>query len=306
MTRLLVFDSGVGGLSVAREIRRALPSVEMIYVADDAGFPYGERGNAELTARVLGLMEGLVRRFRPDSVVIACNTASTLVLPPLRARFDVPVVGTVPAIKPAAERTRSGLISVLATPGTMQRDYTRGLIESYAGHCTVRLVGSADLAPLAEAFMRGELVDDAAIHREIAPAFVEQDGRRTDIVVLACTHYAFLKDRFENLAPWPVAWLDPAPAIARRVVSVLGDAPGGTGAGAAYLTSGGPWPETLGGVLAATGLRPVAPSHLAKGDGLSAAASTIGIGHPLRDQVPDQPDGEPRQPDEPDAPVDPE
>ena len=244
MTRLLVFDSGIGGLSVAREIRRALSAAEMIYVADDAGFPYGERDHAELTARVLGLMEGLVRRFRPDGVVIACNTASTLVLPPLRARFDIPFVGTVPAIKPAAEQTRSGLISVLATPGTMQRDYTRGLIESFAGNCAVRLVGSADLAPLAESFMRGEPVDDVAILTEIAPAFVEHDGRRTDIVVLACTHYPFLIEPFTRLAPWPVAWIDPAPAIARRVVDVLGrnDGPGG---GMAHLTSGRSWPTAL-------------------------------------------------------------
>ena len=254
MTRLLVFDSGIGGLSVAREIRRALPAVEMIYVADDAGFPYGERGDAELTARVLGLMEALVRRFRPDGAVIACNTASTLVLPPLRARFDIPFVGTVPAIKPAAEQTRSGLISVLATPGTMQRDYTRGLIESFAGHCAVRLVGSADLAPLAEALMRGEPVDDVAILTEIAPAFVEQDGRRTDSVVLACTHYPFLIEPFTRLAPWSVAWIDPASAIARRVVDVLGrnDGPGG---GMAHLTSGRAWPTALVPVLSDLGLR---------------------------------------------------
>jgi len=267
MTRLLVFDSGVGGLSVARAIRSALPAVEMIYVADDAGFPYGERGDAELTALVLGLMEALVRRFRPDGVVIACNTASTLVLPPLRARFDIPFVGTVPAIKPAAERTRSGLISVLATPGTMQRDYTRGLIESFAGHCTVRLVGSANLAPLAEAFMRGESVDDAAILREIAPAFVKQDGHRTDMVVLACTHYPFLTELFTRLAPWPVTWIDPASAIARRVVSVLGRNDGPRG-GMARLTSGRSWPTALLPVLSDLGLRP----------GADGAASEAGTG----------------------------
>jgi len=261
MSKLLVFDSGVGGLSVAREIRRALPAAEMIYVADDAGFPYGGREDADLTQRVVGLIAGLIRQFAPDAVVIGCNTASTLVLPPLRARFTLPFVGTVPAIKPAAERTRSGLISVLATPGTMQRDYTRGLIESFAGHCAVRLVGSANLAPLAEAFMRGEPVDDAAILTEIAPAFVEEDGRHTDFVVLACTHYPFLKGRFERLAPWPVAWLDPAPAIARRVVDVLGrgrsDGPGG---GMARLTSGRSWPTALLPVLSDLSLRPGADS----------------------------------------------
>ncbi len=161
-----------------------------------------------------GLIAALIGEFAPDAVVIACNTASTLVLPPLRARFSLPFVGTVPAIKPAAERTRSGVVSVLGTCGTIRRDYTRGLIDSFARSCHVRLVGSANLAAFAEAHMRGEAVDDAAILAEIAPAFVEQDGRRTDTIVLACTHYPFLLDHFRRLAPWPVEWIDPAPAIA--------------------------------------------------------------------------------------------
>ncbi len=177
MTRLLVFDSGIGGLSVAGEIRLAMPAAEMVYVADDAGFPYGERTDDDLTAHVVELIGALIGLFEPDAVVIACHTASTLVLPPLRDRFPIPFVGTVPAIKPAAERTRSGLISVLATPGTMRRDYTRALIESHASHCAVRLVGSANLAPIAEAFMRGEPVDDAAISAEIASG-LRRGGRR--------------------------------------------------------------------------------------------------------------------------------
>lgn len=254
MTRLLVFDSGIGGLSVAREVRQALPAAGMIYVADDAGFPYGERADGELTDRIVDLMADLVATHMPDAVVIACNTASTLVLPPLRERFSMPFVGTVPAIKPAAERTRTGLISVLATPGTMRRDYTRGLIESFAGHCAVRLVGSANLAPLAEAHMRGEAIDDAEVLAEIGPAFVEQDGRRTDTIVLACTHYPFLKALFERLAPWPVAWIDPAPAIARRVASLVGAGKAGPGGGQAFLTSGRRWPEPLLPLLATMGL----------------------------------------------------
>jgi len=258
--RLLVFDSGVGGLSVAREIRKAIPAAEMIYVADDAGFPYGEWEDRALSDRIVGLVGNLIGRFSPDVVVIACNTASTLVLPPLRAAWSIPFVGTVPAIKPAAERTRSGLVSVLATPGTMRRDYTRGLIDSFARDCHVRLVGSSALAPLAEAHMRGEAVDDAAILAEIAPAFVEKDGRRTDAIVLACTHYPFLLPFFERLALWPVEWIDPAPAIARRVVAVAGEGTGGAGrgGGSAWLTSGRAWPESLVPVLAEIGLAPAA------------------------------------------------
>ena len=251
---VLVFDSGIGGLSVAREIRGALPLADMIYVADDAGFPYGDWPEPKLTDHVVALIDDLIAQIEPAAVVIACNTASTLVLPTLRARYVVPFIGTVPAVKPAAERTRSGLVSVLGTFGTMQREYTRALIQEHAGNCHVRLVGSGNLALLAEAHMRGETVEDAAIWAEIEPAFVERDSKRTDMIVLACTHYPFLLEKLRRLAPWPVTWIDPAPAIARRVASVLGDAPRGTGRGRAYLTSGKSWPAAMAPTLAAIGL----------------------------------------------------
>jgi glutamate racemase len=146
------------------------------------------------------------------------------VLADLRAAYpDTPFVGTVPAIKPAAERTRSGLVSVLATPGTVKRQYTRDLIRQWAAKCYVRLVGSTSLAALAETYMREGFVDEEAVRGEIAPCFIEQDGKRTDIVVLACTHYPFLVNRMRKTAPWPVDWLDPAEAIARRALSLLAE-----------------------------------------------------------------------------------
>jgi glutamate racemase len=267
MTRLLVFDSGIGGLSVVTEIRRELPDAEIVYVADDAGFPYGDWEDAALTDRVVGLVAALIAEHRPDAVVIACNTASTLVLPSLRARFDLPIVGTVPAIKPAAEKTRSGVVAVLGTYGTIRRDYTRALIDQFAKDCHVRLVGSGNLAPLAERVMRGDPVEDEAILAEIAPAFVEIDGRRTDMIVLACTHYPFLLSQFERLAPWPVTWIDPAPAIARRVGAVIGqggEVPGASaGGGIAFLTSGKAWPPALAGLLRRLGLEPQAAASVA-------------------------------------------
>ena len=163
-------------------------------------------------------MERLSPLHAPDLVVIACSTASTLVLGPLRARYPtLPFVGTVPAIKPAAAASKSRLVSVLATTGTVARDYTQALVREYAGDCEVALVGSRHLARLAEDWMKGLPVDDAEIAREIAPCFVERAGRRTDIVVLACTHYPLLRDQLARLAPWPVDYVDPAPAIARRV-----------------------------------------------------------------------------------------
>lgn len=219
---VLVFDSGIGGLTVLREARVLMPGRHFIYVADDAGFPYGAWEEAALQRHVVELFGGLIRDHAPEIVVIACNTASTLVLDALRDAFpDTPFVGTVPAIKPAAERTRSGLVSVLATPGTVKRQYTRDLITQWASKCHVRLVGSDNLARLAEVYMRQGFVDEAAVRAEIAPCFVERDGHRTDIVVLACTHYPFLVNRMRKTAPWPVDWLDPAEAIARRALSLL-------------------------------------------------------------------------------------
>jgi glutamate racemase len=222
--KILVFDSGLGGLTVFRALAAQRPDADYVYAADDLGFPYGTKGEDEVTALVLAAMERLIADRAPDCVVIACNTASTLVLPHLRARWpEIPFVGTVPAIKPAAEGSQSRLISVLATPGTVARDYTRDLIGNFAGHCKVALVGSQKLAGLAETYMQGESVADADVLAEIAPCFVQHDGRHTDSVVLACTHYPLLLDSFKRLAPWPVRWIDPAPAIARRADHVLSE-----------------------------------------------------------------------------------
>jgi glutamate racemase len=221
---ILMFDSGVGGLTVLREARVLMPDRRFVYVADDAAFPYGAWEEPALRAHILALFAKLLERFQPAISVIACNTASTLVMDALRKAFpDHPFVGTVPAIKPAAERTRSGLVSVLGTPGTVKRQYTRDLIRQWASKCHVRLVGSDRLAGLAEVYMREGFVDEEAVRGEIAPCFIEQDGRRTDIVVLACTHYPFLANRMRKTAPWPVDWLDPAEAIARRALTLLGE-----------------------------------------------------------------------------------
>ncbi|MER1966823.1 glutamate racemase [Castellaniella sp. GW247-6E4] len=219
---VLVFDSGIGGLTVLREARVLMPERRFLYIADDSGFPYGGWEEGALKARLIRLFGELLRDHDPALCVIACNTAFTLAGADLRAAYPrMRFVGTVPAIKPAAERTRSGLISVLATPGTVRRAYTRGLIQSFASRCEVQLVGSANLARMAECYVRGGTLDEAAVRAEMAPCFVEKNGRRTDIVVLACTHYPFLANVFRRLAPWPVDWLDPAEAIARRARSLL-------------------------------------------------------------------------------------
>jgi glutamate racemase len=218
---MLIFDSGLGGLTVFREVKLARPDARYVYVADDAGFPYGGLAEDALIARVRQVVGEAIAQHAPDLVVIACNTASTLALSDLRAHFSVPFVGTVPAIKPACAQSASKRIAVLGTLATVSREYTHALIREFAADCAVDLVGSPRLAPLAEALLAGEPVDGTEIAREIAPCFVDKDGCRTDTVVLACTHYPLLLEQFRKMAPWPVTWLDPAPAIARRVADLL-------------------------------------------------------------------------------------
>jgi len=188
----------------------------------------------------VSVVEKLVATLRPDIVVIACNTASTLALTELRSRFaGLPFVGTVPAIKPAASVSRSRLISVLGTPGTVARDYTQDLIREHAADCRVTLVGAQNLARLAEDHIKGLAVADEDISREIAPCFVTEGARRTDVVALACTHYPLIIERLRRLASWPVNFVDPAPAIARRVIDLLGPASApGRGTACATFTSG--------------------------------------------------------------------
>jgi glutamate racemase len=220
--KIIVFDSGLGGLTVFREVTKLRPGADYLYCADDAAFPYGAWAEADLVARILEVVERLVDLEAPDLVVIACNTASTLALPALRARWpELPFVGTVPAIKPAAQISKTKMISVLATPGTVARDYTQRLIDDFAADCAVTLVGSKHLARFAEREMRGGEVADADLWDEISPCFVTNGSGRTDAIALACTHYPLLLERFRRLSPWDVQWIDPAPAIARRADQML-------------------------------------------------------------------------------------
>jgi glutamate racemase len=221
----LVFDSGLGGLTVLREVVAARPDAHYVYVADDAFFPYGHHSEEQIIARVVPLIGELIDTHTADLVVIACNTASTLVMSHLRNTYRIPFVGTVPAIKPACARSRTKRVSVLGTRGTVNREYTRALIRDFAQGCEVTLVGSQELAALAENALSGKAVSDDDIAAELVPCFVgnaTDAAKRTDTIVLACTHYPLLLDRLIRLAPWPVDWIDPAPAIARRVSDLLG------------------------------------------------------------------------------------
>ena len=256
---LLFFDSGVGGLSVLAPTRALLPQAPLVYAADTAGYPYGTKSEAEIAARVPALLGRLVERVRPRLVVIACNTASTIALAAVRSALDVPVVGTVPAIKPAAEQSRTRVIGVLGTNATVRQPYVDRLSARWASDCTVLRHGSATLVDLAETKLRGDPVDPAAVHAALAPLFAAPDGLRLDTIVLACTHFPLIADELATAAPHPVTLVDGGEGIARRV---------------AHLTQGQPWPATpvLGRALF-TGLVPEALRPALARYGLIEAAS---------------------------------
>ncbi|UAJ09290.1 glutamate racemase [Polymorphobacter megasporae] len=218
---LLVFDSGVGGLSVLAPIRALLPGVPVVYAADNAGFPYGTKTEAEIASRVPALLGRLVERYRPRLVVIACNTASTIALAPVRAALDLPVVGTVPAIKPAAEASRSRVIGVLGTAATVRQPYVDRLSAEFAADCRVIRYGSSVLVDLAEAKLRGIAPDPAAIARELAGLLDQPDGDKLDTVALACTHFPLLAEELAAASPRPLTFVDGGRGIARRVAYLL-------------------------------------------------------------------------------------
>lgn len=223
---ILFFDSGVGGLSVLAPTRALLPTVPVVYAADNAGFPYGKRTDAELASRVPALLGRMVERFRPRIAVLACNTASTIALEHVRSALDLPVVGTVPAIKPAAEMSKSRVIGVLGTEATVRQAYVDDLASKFASDCSIIRHGSPELVELAEAKLRGEQVNVDAVRTAAHPLFDAPHGDRIDTIVLACTHFPLLETELRAAFP-QVDFVDGGRGIARRI---------------AYLTEGQPWP----------------------------------------------------------------
>ena len=236
---ILFFDSGVGGLSVLAPTRELLPTAPIVYAADSAGFPYGKRSEAEIASRVPALLGRLVERFQPRVAVIACNTASTIALEHVRAALDLPVVGTVPAIKLAAEISKTRVIGVLGTEATVRQPYVDDLAAKFAADCTIVRHGSPELVELAEAKLAGEEIGVEAVRAAAQPMFDASDGDRIDTVVLACTHFPLLQDELAQAFP-AVEYVDGGPGIARRI---------------AWLTREQPWPrEPAGGIILYTGM----------------------------------------------------
>jgi len=227
---LLFFDSGVGGLSVLEPTRALLPNAPIVYVADNAGYPYGKRSEQEIASRVPALLGRLVERFHPRLAVIACNTASTIALDHVRSALDLPVVGTVPAIKPAAETSKTRVIGVLGTEATVRQPYVDNLAAEFASDCTIIRHGSPELVDLAEATLAGDDVSIEAVRAAAQPMFDAPGGHRIDVGVLACTHFPLLRQDLSQAFPG-VEWIDGGPGIARRI---------------AWLTREQPWPTEPG------------------------------------------------------------
>ncbi|MCE7508951.1 glutamate racemase [Alloalcanivorax xenomutans] len=219
---VLVFDSGVGGLSVVTALRQQVPGLPLAYVCDNAALPYGTKPDSWLLRRIVDVCVAAVAASDARVLVVACNTASTLALEALRERLAIPVVGTVPAIKPAAQLSRTGVIALLATTATVTRPYTDRLIEEFAGHCTVARVAADPLVAQAERWLAGEPLDARVLAECLAPLAAIA---RLDTVVLGCTHFPLLRESLAAVAPGPVHWIDSGDAIARRVVQVVGEVP---------------------------------------------------------------------------------
>ncbi|MCX0498777.1 glutamate racemase [Erwinia billingiae] len=216
---VLVFDSGVGGLSVYEELRQLMPDLHYLYAFDNVAFPYGEKSEEFIVHRVVDIVEAVTRRYPLALVVIACNSASTVTLPALRARFDFPVVGVVPAIKPAARLTRNGIVGLLATRGTVKRPYTHELVARFASECKTEMLGSAELVELAEAKLQGKPVPLEEVRRILQPWLRMKEP--PDTVVLGCTHFPLLNEELQQVLPEGTRLVDSGAAIARRTAWLL-------------------------------------------------------------------------------------
>ncbi|WP_249977074.1 glutamate racemase [Vreelandella olivaria] len=235
---ILVFDSGVGGLSVANSLRQHYPDAAMCYACDNAWLPYGLRDDEALAERIVAVCQAAVDACQASVLVVACNTASTLALEGLRQTLSIPVIGTVPAIKPAALISQTRHIGLLATTATVNRPYTQSLVDDFASDCRVSKIAADALVTEAEAWLAGATLSEARLNQALLPLW--QAMRATpalDTVVLGCTHFPLLKPVLASLAPISVQWVDSGDAIARRVGQVANILASGSSDGRCYTTA---------------------------------------------------------------------
>jgi glutamate racemase len=253
---ILIFDSGVGGLSVLGEIRSALPNAPLIYAADNAWHPYGTKSEAEIAARVPALLGRLAERYQPHIIVIACNTAATIALSHVRAALDLPIVGTVPAIKPAGLASKTRVIGVLGTNATVRQAYVDNLVAEFALDCTVLRLGTAELVQIAEAKLRGKSVELGDMRLIMDQLYGQPNGDKIDQLVLACTHFPLLKEEIASVSPPGVTLVDSGAGIARRTAFLAGEQRWSPGIlpGIAVFTKNDETVELLGPALSGYGL----------------------------------------------------
>jgi glutamate racemase len=247
---LLFFDSGIGGLSVLKAVQTALPNAPIVYAADYAAMPYGDKSEAEIAARVPALLGRLVERFRPRLVVIACNTACTIALAHVRAALDLPIIGTVPAVKPAALATRSGVFGLLGTAATVRQGYVDRMEAEFAADKLLLRYAAPELVLAAEAKMRGEANDPQIFVNAMRGLTEQKRGDEIDIVILGCTHFPLLVDELAKAAPADIQFVDGSAGIARRIV---------------HLTAGQSWPSSAqSGIFVTTGPLDAITAYLAE------------------------------------------
>lgn len=269
---ILFFDSGLGGLSVLRAARALIPTMPVVYVADYGGLPYGEKSEIDITARVAAMLGQLAERYRPSVIVIACNTASTIALSAVRGALELPIVGTVPAIKPAAAMSETRVIGLLGTAATIRQAYVNNLAAEFAQDATLIRFGAGELVHAAEAKLRGEAVDADVYARAIDGLVSQAGGAQIDTIVLACTHFPLVQDELAaaamaaGLTP-ALQFIDGAEGIARRIVFRSGDRI---------------WPETAPeGIFITTG--PVAEIDAARATLAQFGLTQINSLHPKGD-----------------------
>lgn len=257
---ILIFDSGVGGLSLLSHLRQRMPDATYSYVADTEMFPYGLLDEQTLINRVLSVVSRAVDQISPDLIIIGCNSASTVCLPSLREKIDLPIVGVVPAIKPAAQLSASKVIGLLATEGTVNRVYTDQLIDDFAQDCSIVRIGSASLVELAEAHIAHQIVEADHIKSALPDLFDEYLTRDMDTVVLACTHFPLLLPQLKLAANHITHWVDSGEAIARRTQNLLSEKqPALSGPSKTLMTKLDSMDVKLASSLSEFGLQPPSP-----------------------------------------------